>query len=216
MPRIDRTVQIVSPPYFGTVEFPASSAQFGMDLNKSEIAGQVATAFPYEGCSKIKTDAVGKILIINRGGCMFQEKARFAQSAGAIGVIIFDNQEDSSFETSPMFSMSGDNAVDDDIKIPVVLLFKKESELLMNRLNRHDRYVRLAGAVKNPQYIIIEYLKGSRTYQAPRDIFKNQMLEISAKKETVNFLFYFGTTTQESDPETKMHVSYILCLEAMK
>jgi len=205
MPRIDRTVQIVSPPYFGTVEFPASAAQFGMDLNKSEISGPVATALPYDGCSHIKVDATGKILIVNRGGCMFQEKARFAQKAGAIGVIIFDNQEDSSFETSPMFSMSGDNTVEDDVKIPVVLLFKKESELLMNRLGRNDRYVRLAGAIKNPRYIMTEYLKGSRKYQVPKDTFKNQMLEISAKKEIVNFSFYFGTTTQDSDPEAKMH-----------
>lgn len=87
--RLDRLVQMISFPVFGRENFIASPAQFGPDLSKS-IVGEVAKAEPYNGCAPITNpkQISGKIAVIRRGDCMFQEKVKFLQDAGAIAAII--------------------------------------------------------------------------------------------------------------------------------
>lgn len=87
--RFDRLVQIVSGPVFGNEHYIASPAQFGPDLKKT-VMGEIAKAVPYNGCSTIKNpeDIVNKIGIVRRGECMFQEKLKNLQNAGAIAVIV--------------------------------------------------------------------------------------------------------------------------------
>ena len=47
--------------------------------------------------------------------------------------------------------MSGDGSQDDDIKIPVVFLFKREGNLLLDALKRNPAFVvRMAEKSKNP------------------------------------------------------------------
>lgn len=70
----------------------------------------------------------GSIVIAERGDCTFIEKARKAQLAGAVAVIIVDNVPDTSAENQPMFAMSGDGK--DDVVIPVVFLFSSDAAVL--------------------------------------------------------------------------------------
>ncbi|XP_023562641.1 ER degradation-enhancing alpha-mannosidase-like protein 3 [Octodon degus] len=86
-----RAVQIVSHPFFGRVVLTAGPAQFGLDLSKhKETRGFVASSKPYNGCSELTNPeaVMGKIALIQRGQCMFAEKARNIQNAGAIGGIV--------------------------------------------------------------------------------------------------------------------------------
>jgi mannosidase alpha-like ER degradation enhancer 3 len=45
---------------------------------------------PYNACKPVKNEAqlAGKIAIIRRGDCMFQEKVKHVQEVGAIAAII--------------------------------------------------------------------------------------------------------------------------------
>lgn len=70
----------------------------------------------------------GHILVVQRGYCTFVEKARRAQTAGAVGVIVFDNDKTSSIHDQPLFAMSGDGT--DDVTIPVVFLYATEAAVL--------------------------------------------------------------------------------------
>lgn len=70
----------------------------------------------------------GSIVIAERGDCTFIEKARKAQEAGAVAVIIVDNVPETSAENQPMFAMSGDGK--DDVVIPVVFLFSLDGAVL--------------------------------------------------------------------------------------
>lgn len=70
----------------------------------------------------------GSIVIAERGDCTFIEKARKAQEAGAVAVIIVDNVPETSAENEPMFAMSGDGK--DDVVIPVVFLFSLDGAVL--------------------------------------------------------------------------------------
>jgi hypothetical protein len=47
-------------------------------------------SIPYRACSPLLNAAsiVGRIAIVERSDCMFQEKAANAQNAGAVGVIV--------------------------------------------------------------------------------------------------------------------------------
>ncbi|XP_051003521.1 ER degradation-enhancing alpha-mannosidase-like protein 3 isoform X3 [Acomys russatus] len=136
-----RAVQIISHPFFGRVVLTAGPAQFGLDLSKhKETRGFVASSKPYNGCSELTNPeaVMGKIALIQRGQCMFAEKARNIQNAGAIGGIVIDDNEGSSSDTAPLFQMAGDGKDTDDIKIPMLFLFSKEGSIILEAIREHQ------------------------------------------------------------------------------
>ncbi|XP_003695478.3 ER degradation-enhancing alpha-mannosidase-like protein 3 [Apis florea] len=112
----------------------AGPAQFGLELQGlNKVTGKVVFTFPSTACTDLHNadKLTGKIAIMGRGSCMFIEKARRIQQAGAVAGIVLDNIDGSSAATSPIFAMSGDGKEVDDVTIPVVFLFSIEaSELL--------------------------------------------------------------------------------------
>uniref|UniRef100_A0A672LQL5 alpha-1,2-Mannosidase n=1 Tax=Sinocyclocheilus grahami TaxID=75366 RepID=A0A672LQL5_SINGR len=136
-----RAVQIVSHPFFGRVVLTAGPAQFGMDLYKSSsgVRGFVTVAEPYNGCSVLSNGEIvaGRIALLQRGQCMFAEKARHIQKAGAIGGIVIDDNEGSSSDTAPLFQMAGDGRNTDDVTLPLLFLFYKEGNILLEALKEY-------------------------------------------------------------------------------
>ncbi|XKL61531.1 hypothetical protein PGB90_008588 [Kerria lacca] len=116
-----------------TVVLSAGPANFGKLLRMDEkISGPVGVATPLRACESLENIAFlkNRIVIVERGECMFVEKARKLEKAGAVGGIIVDNIADSSSETWPLFAMSGDGK--DDVNIPVVFLFTHEAKMLID------------------------------------------------------------------------------------
>uniref|UniRef100_A0A3Q3VII3 alpha-1,2-Mannosidase n=1 Tax=Mola mola TaxID=94237 RepID=A0A3Q3VII3_MOLML len=136
-----RAIQIVSHPFFGRVVLTAGPAQFGTDLSKSStgVRGFVTVAEPYSGCTEITNAEYvqGHIALLQRGQCMFAEKARHIQKAGAIGGIVIDDNEGSSSDTAPLFQMAGDGRSTDDITLPLLFLFHKEGNILLEALKEY-------------------------------------------------------------------------------
>ncbi|XP_061593645.1 ER degradation-enhancing alpha-mannosidase-like protein 3 isoform X1 [Cololabis saira] len=136
-----RAIQIVSHPFFGRVVLTAGPAQFGTDLSKSStgVRGFITVAEPYSGCSEITNAEYvqGHIALLQRGQCMFAEKARHIQKAGAIGGIVIDDNEGSSSDTAPLFQMAGDGRSTDDITLPLLFLFHKEGNILLEALKEY-------------------------------------------------------------------------------
>uniref|UniRef100_A0AAR2LD28 alpha-1,2-Mannosidase n=1 Tax=Pygocentrus nattereri TaxID=42514 RepID=A0AAR2LD28_PYGNA len=132
-----RAVQIISHPFFGRVVLTAGPAQFGMDLSKSNLG--VSRSKPYTGCSELSNAefVAGRIALLQRGQCMFAEKARNIQKAGAIGGIVIDDNEGSSSDTAPLFQMAGDGRSTDDVTLPLLFLFHKEGNILLEALKEH-------------------------------------------------------------------------------
>lgn len=56
----------------------------------SQVRGFVTVAEPYNGCTELSNSEIvaGRIALLQRGQCMFAEKARHIQKAGAIGGIV--------------------------------------------------------------------------------------------------------------------------------
>ncbi|HEY2292219.1 MAG TPA: PA domain-containing protein [Thermoanaerobaculia bacterium] len=108
-----------TPAALGT--FRVGTATFGPVLSSPGVTGDVVVAqdpadgagpSTTDGCSAITNNLTGKIALIDRGTCGFVVKAKNAQNAGAIGVLIADN-----VAGSPPAGMSG---VDPTITIPSV------------------------------------------------------------------------------------------------
>ncbi|XP_058842684.1 ER degradation-enhancing alpha-mannosidase-like protein 3 isoform X1 [Acipenser ruthenus] len=135
-------VQIISPPFLGRVVLTAGPAKFGMDLTKNEhgVKGSVVKSAPYTACSAITNaeELRGRIALAVRGECMFASKARRLQEAGVAGVIFIDQGTDSSSEGTPLFQMVGDGGSTSEISVPLVFLFSKEGQVLLDALEEHS------------------------------------------------------------------------------
>ncbi|KAK7576581.1 hypothetical protein V9T40_012867 [Parthenolecanium corni] len=120
-----------------TVVLSAGPANFGKILRSNEkVSAVVSVATPLRACEPLRNpdELRGRIVIVERGECMFVEKARKLEKAGAVGGIIVDNIADSSSDTWPLFAMSGDGK--DDVNIPVVFLFTQEAKTLINAVEK--------------------------------------------------------------------------------
>uniref|UniRef100_A0A914CHU7 PA domain-containing protein n=2 Tax=Acrobeloides nanus TaxID=290746 RepID=A0A914CHU7_9BILA len=207
--RIERIVQVISEPHFGSLHFIASPAQFGMDLNNTQVEGELVQAQPYQSCSTLENthETSGRIVVVQRGNCMFQDKARFAQNAGAIGVIVADHQIGSSVDHSPVFAMSADNNIPDDIEIPVMFLFHKESQKLLNQKMKFPTMkVRLAEKVANPGFLFENYLKYGEYARRTPEAIANAMISIDASQEVIRFNFRFAYVNAQSSAEEKQMI----------
>lgn len=118
----------------------ASPAHFGTILTgNKKLTAETVFVQPFKGCTKLNAidEIKGKIAIMERGDCMFVDKARNVQKAGAVGAIIIDNVPGSTAPTSPMFSMSGDGT--HDVVIPTVFLFSEEASKLLLALSKDPK-----------------------------------------------------------------------------
>jgi subtilisin family serine protease len=74
------------------------------------FAGDLALAIPQNGCAELTNpeDIAGKVALIERGGCTFDQKFTSATDAGAIGVVVFtDAREPSSMSVSDTMLTGG-------------------------------------------------------------------------------------------------------------
>ncbi|XP_038063817.1 ER degradation-enhancing alpha-mannosidase-like protein 3 [Patiria miniata] len=139
-----RVVQILSPTFLSGVTATAGPAQFGLDLTGHEgVPGAVVMVDPLTACvePKNKEELRGKIALLQRGDCMFIDKGKVIEKAGAIGGIVMDNVGDSSSEKSAMFSMSGDGST--DVTIPMVFLFSKEGAFIKDMVEGNEGEVQV-------------------------------------------------------------------------
>jgi hypothetical protein len=90
---------VLNPVSLGTL--PVGAASFGPPLTAAGITGEVVLALDdnnpagpstTDGCTAIQNDIAGKIALIDRGNCAFTVKVKNAQDAGAIAVLIADNE----------------------------------------------------------------------------------------------------------------------------
>jgi hypothetical protein len=100
----------------------SSESNWGADLSDpaNSILENVMVARDGSGadslaCQQLVTDLTGKIAILYRGDCFFSQKAKNAQDAGAIGVIIVNHSAG-----GPVGMAGADFA--DEIVIPVVMI----------------------------------------------------------------------------------------------
>jgi subtilisin family serine protease len=82
---------------------------------------------PSDACSALKntTSVVGRIALIERGGCEFQVKIKNAENAGAVGVVVYNDN------AGEPIVMNGDAGV---VHIPAVMIGSADGQRLVTAL----------------------------------------------------------------------------------
>ncbi|KAL8506576.1 hypothetical protein ACS0TY_017462 [Phlomoides rotata] len=102
------------------------SADFGYILPSRAEEGQRLSATysdPLNGCSLSSSKLSGTIALVTRGDCDFTTKAEVAQSGGAAGLIVINDDED-------LVPMGCGNHTNVNITIPVITISKSRGEEL--------------------------------------------------------------------------------------
>ncbi len=92
------TVGASSDPHFlGIPVSPSGLSTFGAIVGEfgnftPAVTAIYTTTTPANGCTSISQNLSGQIALITRGTCTFSTKIRNAQTAGAIGVVMYNNQ----------------------------------------------------------------------------------------------------------------------------
>ena len=82
----------------GSDIFDAVVAGYGPRLTTTGVTGPLGIASPADGCAPIaKGSLAGMVAIVDRGTCTFVTKTKNAQTAGAVAVIIAQNQPGAPF-----------------------------------------------------------------------------------------------------------------------
>ncbi len=89
------------------------------------------------GCNQIINDVKGKIAVIYRGGCNFSIKAKKAQDAGAIAVVLINSTDDN------IYMNGGDTGV--LVKIPVLTLSASDGAIIKSKLDKGENVVAFIG-----------------------------------------------------------------------
>ena len=125
----------VSEPTSLANEFETGEAEFGPKISQSALTGKLVlvndgTATPTLGCKPFTNAAAvkGKIALIDRGDCFFQEKACFAQAAGAIAIIV------SNYENTPI-TMGSLAPAPCTVNIPALSVGSVDGNFLKQNIN---------------------------------------------------------------------------------
>jgi PA domain/PKD-like domain/Secretion system C-terminal sorting domain/Proprotein convertase P-domain/HYR domain len=114
------------------IDFSIGTASFGANILTTPINGDMVyipdgTA-SYLGCNPYTAGSLtGKVALIDRGTCLFVYKAKNAQDAGAIGVIIVNNTPG-----DPVNMGNGDPGV--IVTIPVISVSQQDGAILKNMI----------------------------------------------------------------------------------
>ena len=117
-------------------EILGGPASFGPRLapNTIHISGPLSIADPMNACSPPtnKASVANHVAFVRRGDCTFIEKVRQMQAAGAVAVLVLDNQNPAP-DARPL-TMTGDG--NDDITIPAAYLNLRDGSALLHDIRR--------------------------------------------------------------------------------
>ena len=127
--------------------YEVGAASFGPDLPDSPITADLVLVAsnddqPSEGCSTLQNanEINGKIAVADRGSCFFYEKALNAQEAGAIALIIINNQ------TGGTVTMGGDDG--GAVNIPVVSVSLADGNIIKAKMSDETVNASIGGTIQ--------------------------------------------------------------------
>ncbi|TDH68517.1 hypothetical protein CCR75_000475 [Bremia lactucae] len=121
---------------------PCVGAEFGETrlLKTSRVfpGGELIMADPSDACDKelhLNSGKLqGKIVLVKRGECFFEEKARNAKKWGAAGVIVINNEDNDLVIVMEGTDSYREEASDDLLDVPVVMIPKRLGAWFEHRL----------------------------------------------------------------------------------
>ncbi|KAK7100030.1 protease-associated domain-containing protein 1-like [Littorina saxatilis] len=122
--------EIVSPESLSYTYKLRQAKNFGGSFDRQYKKIRLVIAEPVEACRKIENPLGGAVALVLRGGCSFITKSNHAESAGALAVIIADNDVDNDDHMVDMVDDETGRAVG----IPSMFLMGKDGVMIRRHL----------------------------------------------------------------------------------
>lgn len=108
---------------------------FGSDFTKQHYGVALVPGEPYHGCSPLTNiDLIlNSVALIQRGGCSFVTKTFNAEQAGAIAIIITDQDEENDSGSVDMIQ----DGTERDVTIPALYLLGKDGYMIKKTIERY-------------------------------------------------------------------------------
>ncbi|OMJ08173.1 Minor extracellular protease vpr [Smittium culicis] len=90
------------------------------------------------GCQSYNQDLTGKTIFVKRGDCIFEKKAKNAESAGAAGVVVYNDRDGS---VSMMISNKS-------VHVPMVMIKKKDAAKILEAFTTQQELI-ISGSKEN-------------------------------------------------------------------
>ncbi|PVD23661.1 hypothetical protein C0Q70_16934 [Pomacea canaliculata] len=103
---------------------------FGNDFDREYKKIRMVIAEPIEACSPIINNVERAVAFILRGGCSFLTKSRQVEKAGAVAVIVADNDEENDEYMIDMV----DDSTGRSVEIPSLFLMGKDGMMIRRNL----------------------------------------------------------------------------------
>lgn len=128
--------RVISPEEIGYIFSAAPAKDFGGDFTSSYDKIFLVPADPADGCSELKDREIiqGQVILVERGGCSFVQKARYVEEAGGKAVLIADNAVDNDSQYLDMIT-DGSAAKPN---IPALFLLGRDGLMIRRSLQRQE------------------------------------------------------------------------------
>jgi large repetitive protein len=134
---LEREFSPVGVAVFGPENFDVEAEVVLVDDGSTEVdAGEGSVT---DACQPIQNDVSGAIALVDRGGCTFESKAERVQAAGAIGMIVANNEPE-----GVVTMAQGDEPL--DIQIPSLMITFDDGQALRDALPESARLFRDSSA----------------------------------------------------------------------
>ncbi|XP_071775602.1 protease-associated domain-containing protein 1-like [Centroberyx gerrardi] len=126
--------RVISPEEIGYIFSAAPAKDFGGDFTSSYDEILLVPADPADGCADLKDREIiqGQVILVERGGCSFVQKARQVEEAGGKAVLIADNAVDNDSQYLDMIT-DGSTAKP---SIPALFLLGRDGLMIRRSLQR--------------------------------------------------------------------------------
>jgi hypothetical protein len=122
--------EIVDPPSLSYTYKLRQAKDFGVSFDRQYKKVRLVVAEPVEACRAITNDVKNAVTMVLRGGCSFLTKSKYAEDAGALAVIVADNDE----ENDESFVDMVDDTTGRAVGIPSMFMMGKDGLMIRRRL----------------------------------------------------------------------------------
>uniref|UniRef100_UPI0037E96378 protease-associated domain-containing protein 1-like n=1 Tax=Semicossyphus pulcher TaxID=241346 RepID=UPI0037E96378 len=126
--------RVISPEDIGYIFSAAPAKDFGGDFTSSYDEIFLVPADPADACTELEDREIlqGQVILVERGGCSFVQKARNVEEAGGKAVLIADNAGDNDSQYLDMIT----DGTTIKPSIPALFLLGRDGMMIRRSLHR--------------------------------------------------------------------------------
>lgn len=129
-------MEVVEPEVISYLFKLRRAKNFGADFGKQHFGIALVPGDPYHGCSRLNNYnlVANSVALLQRGGCSFVTKTYHAELAGAVAVVITDQDEANDQGIVDMIQ----DGTERDVSIPALYLLGKDGYMIKKTIEQYN------------------------------------------------------------------------------